>query len=64
MLIHGEVDCKIPVQKQLIYLNENEKSLFQNQFKYDIIYFQNCNLHLGKPDSGIPIFKNPYDLEY
>ena len=69
MVMHGKVLCKIPVYKQIILLNEEEKALFEEEFKDDLMSIsQSSQLnHLkarGKPINldGAEVFKNPYDL--
>ena len=37
ILLHGKCECKVPFDKQFIYLNKSEKSLFLQEFKYDVI---------------------------
>ena len=69
MVMHGRVHCKIPVYKQIILLNEEEKALFVEEFKDDLISISQANQlnHLTAQRKKINIdrsevFKNPYDL--
>lgn len=37
MVISGKVLCKVPFAKQVILLSEDEKGLFEQEFKEDLI---------------------------
>lgn len=37
MVLHGEVDCKIKMQRQIILLSDAEKRMFQLEFQDDIL---------------------------
>lgn len=60
MLIHGKVECKMPVTNQLISLTNEEKNLFNFQFSQDIIQFTN---HSPSFNGMMTPLQNPYDIE-
>ena len=63
MLVHGKVLCKVPAQKQIIFLNWEEKRLYQEQFEDDLFSITTIadpDLSNGKTTA----LENPYDLAY
>jgi hypothetical protein len=37
ILLYGKCVCKVPFDKQFIYLSKHEKSLFLQEFRFDVI---------------------------
>ena len=67
MVLHGKIDCKVPIPKQVVYLSKEEYNVFVEEFRDDLISIKeesalNNNLRNRKKAKELTNFKNPYDL--
>ena len=72
ILLHGKCACKVPFDKQFIYLSKFEKSLFLQEFRFDVIEISDAtsiNKQISKDKQNIEkvfeklnqqVFPNPY----
>ena len=37
MVLHGKIDCKVPIPKQIIYLSKDEYNVFVEEFRDDLM---------------------------
>lgn len=66
MVLHGKIECKVPFQKQVIFLSPEEYNVFVEEFRDDLISIKedhalNNNLRNRKRAKEFINFKNPYD---
>lgn len=43
MVLHGQVDCKVPFENQYVLMSKYERSLFVQEYKDDIVKIKEAN---------------------
>jgi hypothetical protein len=43
MVLHGKIDCKVPIPKQVVYLSKDEYNVFVEEFRDDLVKIHEDN---------------------